>query len=174
MIMDSEPENNWYEPNQLRALSFSDNNENFTVNISLSSMPELNKEVTIVYEFKSSIDILDGQRNQMTISFPPNGFRILGYDMPVNSKEYISPGQYSWKGEIKKNETYQMSVRFKIVEEGNGTIGLTFNAQKQDGIEDMINDSNLVQLYVDKYKANYEIIYSFNLTSPASLHWTSK
>jgi hypothetical protein len=155
------------------ATSGSKNNENFTVNVSLSSIPELNKEVTIVYEFKSSIDLLDEQRNCMMISFPPNGFNILGYEMSMIGEGSFSTGefrQYSWKGEIKKNETYQMSVRFKIVEEGNGTIGLMFNAQKQDGIEDMINDSNLVQLYVDKYKANYEIIYSFNLTSPAPLH----
>ena len=121
----------------------------------------MNEEVLLVYTFHTSIDILDSERNQLMLFFPPEGFEIIEVVYPPNGEIWVANGeqyiQHTWMGEIRKNETYQLSARFRVIEEGSGNIICSLSAQIQDGIDETLHEKNSVWLSVNKYTATYII-----------------
>jgi hypothetical protein len=163
MIIDSYPYNNWYPSNYGGGVGPMDNiNEKLTGNITLSNTPFMNEEVLLVYTFHTSIDLLDSSRNQLDLSFPPKGFEIIEVIYPPNggTGELVDGelfNQYTWMGEIHKNKTYQLSVKFKVIEEGSGNIVCSLVGQIQYGIHQTFQERNSVWLSVNKYTATYVI-----------------
>jgi hypothetical protein len=160
MVLNSKFENSWYNQATGLALLCSENNEMIKTNVTLSETPRLDKEFTIRYNISSSIDLLDSDSNYIFINFPPNGFNILNVDFPEGGTKYHSTGEagieYSWKGAIRKNETYQVTAQLMIFKEGEGTIDTSLRAQTLGGI----TDTTSISLHIDRYNSNYSVQYS--------------
>jgi len=162
MIIDSRPRNNWYHPNYGGTTRpMPSINENLTGNMTLSKTPYMNEEVLLTYTFNTSIDILDSGRTQLMLIFPSMGFEIIDVVYPPNGEtweaytdQYI---QFTWMGEIRKYETYQISAKFRVIDEGKGNIVCSLVAQTQEGIDKTLKERNSVHLEVNKYTAVYKI-----------------
>jgi hypothetical protein len=90
--------------------------------LSLSSLPQLNKEVIVTYTVTPFIDLPNPQFTQLTLAYPSKGFEVTNVEFPSNGEKFISKGQLSWKGSIKSNETIEIKATLKPITTGYGFI----------------------------------------------------
>jgi DNA-binding transcriptional ArsR family regulator len=130
----------WYEKGVTIALPLATNNKMINSTISFSSLPELNKEVTLTYTLVSSID-LPAEQTYITLIYPSKGFELISVEFPSGGEKYQSAGQLIWRGSIKKGEVFQIKAVIKPIKTGLGYIyghlsvnpdGKTITAQISD------------------------------------------
>jgi hypothetical protein len=149
--------NNWYEETQTQMIPLPENNEMIKSNISLSELPELNKEVTLTYTVTPSVDIPDPQRTYVTLVYPPKGFEVISAEFPAGGETYRHEGQLTWKGSINKDQTVQIKVVVKMTTTGSGTVYGHLSVQP-DGktITKLISDVAMLDIKVGECYATVE------------------
>ncbi len=156
-ILDSRPKNNWYHPAQGQAIPIPENNEEISSQLIISNAPELNKEFTVTYKVSPRIDIPDPQRTQMSLAFPPKGFKVVNVEFPSGGKTYKHDTQLSWKGSIARNQTVEIKATFRITDTGQGSIYGSLGVQQGGGITEFMQDAKVAELYVDKYGGSFTL-----------------
>lgn len=156
-ILDSRPENNWYQPAQGQAIPVAENNQTINSQLIISNNPELDKEITVIYRVTPAIDIPDPQRTQLSLVFPPRGFRVVKSEFPSGGKTYKHDAQLSWKGSIAKNQTVEIKATFRITDTGQGSIYGSLNVQQGGGIAEFMQDAKIAELYVDRYGGTFTL-----------------
>ena len=154
-ILGSKPENKWYHPAQGQAISMSENNEAISGQLLISNTPELNKEFTVIYRVTPQIDIPDAQRTQLSMVYPPRGFKVIKVEFPNGGQTYKNDAQLSWKGSIDNNQTVEIKATFRITDTGQGSIYGSLNVQEGGGITKFMHDTKIADLYVDKYGGTF-------------------
>ena len=159
-IIGSKPENNWYEPTIGIGMSVAENNEQIKSELTLSNIPELNKDFTIAYKVKPLID-LPSQRSYLDLVFPPKAFKLVNVKFPSDGETYQRESQLSWIGKINVNQTVEIIATFRVLNTGWGNLYGSLDSQSGSGgrgVTDFVRDVKIAKLYVDKYKGNYTII----------------
>jgi len=156
-ILDSRPKNNWYHPAQGQAIPVAENNQAINSQLIISNNPELNKEITVTYRVTPTIDIPDPQRTQLSLVFPPKGFKVINSEFPSGGKTYKHDTQLSWKGSIDRNQTVEIKATFRITDTGQGSIYGSLNVQQGSGITKFMQDAKIAELYVDKYGGTFTL-----------------
>lgn len=167
-VIGSRPTNTWYEPTMMAAIPFTVEDNRISASLTISPIPELNKEITIRYSLVSSIDLTG--YTLMTIVLPPKGIEIIDVTFPSGGNQYQSPtgtiSQFSWKGTISENQTVEISVNLKFVSAGWGVIYGDLSTQLPEE-PNVTQPANVVvyYVYVDKYEGftttNYEAYNSW-------------
>lgn len=137
-VSDEAPINNWVNK---AAIPLSHNSDEISANLSLSSLPLLNKEVGLVFTVTPLIDISNAQVN---IVLPEKGLEIVEIKPPSKSSipsEFTHPSgldvlgnQLTWKGDIAINETLLIEVVVKSTVTGRGYIYGSVCATRHDGV----------------------------------------
>jgi DNA-binding transcriptional ArsR family regulator len=135
-----ESEDDWYEKGVAIAIPLATNNKMINSTVSFSSLPELNKEVTLTYTLVPSID-LPAEQTYITLIYPSKGFELISVEFPSGGEKYQSAGQLTWKGGVRKGEVFQIKAVIKPIKTGLGYIyghlsvnpdGKTITAQISD------------------------------------------
>lgn len=156
-IPGSRPENNWYEPSRTQAVPISQNNQLISSQLLISDNPALNQEFTVVYRVVPGIDLPDGQRNQMSLVFPPRAFEIVSVEFPHGGEIYQHPDQLSWKGSIARDQAVEIRATFKVINTGWGVVYGDLNVQASGNIPEFISDAKIANLYVDEYGGSFTL-----------------
>ncbi len=137
-VSDKAPINNWVSKS---AIPLSQNSDEISANLSLSSLPLLNKEVGLVFTVTPLIDISNAQ---VDIVLPEKGLEIVEIKPPSKPSiptEFMDPSglnvfekQLTWKGDIAKNETIRIEIVVKSTVTGRGYIYGSMCATRHDGV----------------------------------------
>lgn len=132
------PENKWIS----KQGPFSKNSDEIVADISLSDLPDVQKEVTLEFAVTPSIRL---QGVQVYIVLPEVGMEIVRVERPSKPSietEFMKPSglnligdQWTWRGDIDKNETVSLKIAIKSVVVGEGYIFGTIRAIDLDGFE---------------------------------------
>ena len=137
-VSDKAPINNWVNK---AAIPLSQNCDEISANLSLSSLPLLNKEVGLVFMVTPLIDISNAQ---VDVVLPEKGLEIVEIKPPSKPSipsEFTHPSgldvlgnQLTWNGDIAKNETLLIEVVVKSTVTGRGYIYGSVRATRHDGV----------------------------------------
>jgi len=140
-VSDRVPMNNWINK---ACIPLSQNSDEIHADLSLSSLPLLNKEVSLVFTVTPSIDLSNAQ---VSVVLPEKGIEVVEIKPPSKPSvpsEFMDPSglnvfgeqlkQLSWKGDLAKNETICIEVVVKSTVTGKGYIYGSAHATRPDGV----------------------------------------
>jgi hypothetical protein len=137
-ISDKVPINNWVNK---AAIPLSQNGDEISANLSLSSLPLLNKEVRLVFTVTPLINL---SNVQVDVVLPEKGMEIVEIkplSKPSIPSEFTHPSgldvlgnQLTWKGDIANNETLLIEVVVKSIVTGEGYLYGSVHATRHDNM----------------------------------------
>jgi hypothetical protein len=132
------PPNNWVNTVGVPA---SQNSEEIQADLSLSSLPLLDEEVSLVFTVTPSIDLPDAR---VSIVLPEKGMEVVEIkppSRPTVPSEFTVPAglnvlgkQFSWRGDIARGETIRIELVVKSTEIGEGYVYGSVDATRPDGV----------------------------------------
>lgn len=129
-------------------------------------IPALNKQTTVVYRIRSSIDLGSAD---MQIVLPPAGFKLLDVTYPAGGEhgefpqnvsvilpeggkqKFSMPLQLWWRGPLRAGETFEIRATVKVIAQGWGT------AYGEVRAAELPENVIYAFVYVDEYNGFYEI-----------------